>query len=89
MAKNHPFSHTVIEYHNDGTSTIHHVHEQNGYAPQIPFRDGDERGATGDHDGMMDHLIDHTSSPNEGEDSDENMEKFEEAVHPGDRKSVV
>ncbi len=88
MAKNHPFSHTMIEHHLDGTSTVHHIHGQNGYAPQIPFREGDVRGAVGDHDGMMDHLIDHTSGPNEGEDSDENMEKFEEAIHPGIHKEA-
>lgn len=88
MAKTHPFSHTVIEHHHDGSSTIHHIHGQHGFSPNIPKRDGDVRGAAGNHDEYMDHMIDHLSEPNEDEDSDENMEKFEEAIHPGIHKEA-
>jgi hypothetical protein len=68
--KKHQFSHTVTEHHKDGSHTIHHIHEKHGHVHSVPTRDGDVRGAAGDHDAMMDHIMDHTSAPNEGEDKD-------------------
>jgi hypothetical protein len=70
--KKHPYSHTVVEHHNDGSHTIHHIHQKHGHVHNVPVRDGDMRGAAGDHDGMMDHIMDHTSAPNHGEDKDVN-----------------
>lgn len=70
--KNHHFSHTVVEHHQDGSHTVHHIHEKHGHVHDLPVRDGDVRGAAADHDGMMDHMMDHTSAPNPGEDKDVN-----------------
>lgn len=70
--KKHKFSHTVTEHHNDGSHTIHHIHEKHGHVHNVPVREGDVRGAAADHDGMMDHMMDHTSAPNPGEDKDAN-----------------
>jgi hypothetical protein len=77
-----------VEHHSDGSHTVHHVHEQHGFqGPAV--REGDVKGAAGDHDGMLDHVMDHTSAPNEGEDQDEEgqpykgEEALEEMVHPG------
>ena len=70
MAKKHSFSHTIVEHHNDGSHTVHHIHGKHGYQHTAPVRDGDVRGAAADHDGMLDHVIDHTSDPNMGEDQD-------------------
>lgn len=69
--KKHKFSHTVIEHHGDGSHTIHHIHEKHGHVHTVPERDGDVRGAAGDHDAMVDHLMDHTSDMNPGEGHDE------------------
>ena len=65
--KHHPFSHTVIEHHEDNSHTVHHIHEKHGHSHTTPVRDGDVKGAAGDHDGMIDHLMEHTSQPNPGE----------------------
>ena len=65
--KKHKFSHTVIEHHSDGSHTIHHIHEKHGHVHNVPVRDGDVKGAAGDHDAMVDHLMDHTSDMNPGE----------------------
>lgn len=70
MAKKHPYSHTMIEHLKDGSHVIHHIHEKHGHVHNTPARDGDVRGAAGDHDGMLDHVIDYTSDPNMGEDQD-------------------
>lgn len=70
--KKHSFSHTVTEHHKDGSHTIHHIHEKHGHVHNVPVREGDVRGAAADHDGMMDHMMDHTSVPNAGEDKDVN-----------------
>lgn len=67
MAKKHPYSHTVVEHHKDGSHTIHHIHEKHGHQHTTPERDGDVRGGAAGHDEMMDHMMDHTSEPNEGE----------------------
>ena len=55
MKKHHKFSHTHIEHHKDGSHTVHHVHEDG------PMHD--VKGAAGDHDAMMDHVMDHTAPP--------------------------
>lgn len=55
----HSFSHSVIEHHNDGTHTIHHINRKHGYAHIQPHQDGDVRGSAADHDGMLDHMMDH------------------------------
>lgn len=65
--KKHHFSHTVTEHHKDGSHTIHHIHEKHGHVHTTPVREGDVKGAAGNHDEMMDHMMDHTSAPNEGE----------------------
>lgn len=72
--KKHPFSHTVVEHHKDGSHTIHHIHEKHGHAHTAPTREGDVKGVAGDHDGMIDHMMDHTSESNPGEGHDEKNE---------------
>ena len=70
MKKKHEFSHTVTEHHDDGSHTVHHVHKKHGFhGPEK--RDGDVKGAAANHDAMIDHVMDHTSQPNPGEDKDE------------------
>jgi hypothetical protein len=59
-----------VEHHDDNTHTVHHVHKKHGYTGPDKG-EGDVRGAAGDHDAMMDHMMDHTSMPNAGEDQDE------------------
>jgi hypothetical protein len=59
MAKKHKFTHTHIEHHEDGSHTVHHVHKD---GPEH-----DVKGAVADHDGLMDHMMDHTSAMNPGE----------------------
>lgn len=86
--RKHNFSHTVVEHHADGSHTIHHINAKHGHVHDVPLRDGDVRGAAGDHDSMMDHMMDHTSEANNGEDHDENEEALEEALHPGIHKEV-
>jgi hypothetical protein len=68
--KKHPFSHTVIEHHDDNSHTVHHIHQKHGHAHSVPKRDGDVKGSAGDHDSLMDHMMDHTSAPNPGEGND-------------------
>jgi hypothetical protein len=65
--KKHPFSHTIIEHHKDSSSTVHHVHEKHGHHDATPVREGDVKGSAGNHDQMMDHMMDHTSQANPGE----------------------
>jgi hypothetical protein len=69
--RKHSYSHTVVEHHKDGSHTVHHIHEKHGHVHSVPERDGDVRSAAPDHDGMLDHVIDHTGESNEGEDMDE------------------
>jgi hypothetical protein len=59
MAKKHPYKSTHIEHHADGSHTVHHHHESDSSK--------DVKGAVANHDGMMDHIMDHTSEPNGGE----------------------
>lgn len=76
MAKHGDFSHTVVTHHNDGTKTIHHIHRKHGHVHAVPEREGDVVGAVGDHDEMMDHMMDHTSEANEGEDQDAEQKPY-------------
>jgi hypothetical protein len=61
--KHHPYTHTHIEHHDDGSHTVHHVHKDGPHK--------DVKGAVADHDGMLDHVMDHTSAMNPGEEADE------------------
>jgi len=57
--KKHKFHTTTVKHHKDGSHTTTHHHE-----------DGDHMNveyATGDHDGMMDGMMHHTSEPDEEE----------------------
>jgi broad specificity phosphatase PhoE len=65
--KKHHFSHSIVHHHKDGTHTVHHVHEKHGHQDMTAEREGDVKGAAGDHDAMIDHMMDHTSAPNPGE----------------------
>jgi hypothetical protein len=56
--KHHPYVHTHITHHDDGSHTIHHEHHDGKSHKSY---------AVADHDGMMDGLMDHTSAPNPGE----------------------
>jgi hypothetical protein len=55
----HGYTHTHVEHHADGSHTVHHVHEDGPHK--------DVKGAVADHDGLMDHMMDHTSMSNPGE----------------------
>ena len=70
MAKKHQFSHSVVEHHEDGSHTVHHIHKKHGFVHSTPVRDGDVKGAASNHDEMVDHMMDHTSAMNPGEDKD-------------------
>ncbi len=85
--KKHPYSHTVTEHHKDGSHTVHHIHEKHGHVHDVPVRDGDVRGAAADHDGMMDHLMDHTAAPNDDEGKDEEGKAL--AAIPGVQQQVA
>lgn len=86
--KHHPFSHTVIEHHADNSHTVHHIHEKHGHAHSVPARDGDVKLAAGDHDHMLDHMLDNTSEPNHMEDHDGDGKLYEEKkVVPVEEKS--
>jgi hypothetical protein len=89
IMKKHPFSHTVVEHHKDGSHTVHHIHEKHGHVHEVPHRDGDVRGAAGDHDGMIDHVMDHTSAPNVGEGQGADNEAMEEKIAPGIHSAVA
>lgn len=80
--KKHPYSHTHIEHHADGSHTVHHVHES-GDAKK------DVKAGVGDHDGLIDHIIDHTSSANEGEGHDADNEALEEKAAPGLHEKIA
>lgn len=84
----HSFSHTVVEHHKDGSHTVHHIHSKHGHIHSVPLRDGDVRGAAGDHDGMIDHIMDNTSEPNEGEDQDEAGKALPKPLTPGPGPAV-
>lgn len=62
MAKKHKYSHTHITHHPDGSHSIHHEHEDG--KSHVDY-------ARGDHDGMMDGMMEHTSEPDEEEEAAE------------------
>jgi hypothetical protein len=66
----------VIEHHGDGTHTIHHIHSKHGFTHTVAARDGDVKSGVGDHDSLMDHMMDHTSEANDGEGHDEDNKPF-------------
>ncbi len=59
MKKHHKFHTATIHMHKDGSHTTHLQHED---GPEHDIHAGH-----GDHDAMMDHMMDHTSAPNPGE----------------------
>lgn len=71
----HGFHSTHIELHDDGSATIHHVHEK---GPEH-----DKKYAAADLDGVHDGLEDHLRMPEAEE------EKLEEQVHPGIHKEIM
>lgn len=78
--KKHPYSHTVIEHHEDGSHTVHHIHGKHGHQHSVPTRDGDVKHAASHHDAMIDSMMEHTSNPNPGERNDENNEAMPAAA---------
>jgi len=58
--KGHKFSHSTVEHHGDGSHTVTHHSEEGSHK--------DVKHAVGDHDAMMDSMMQHTSQPNPGED---------------------
>lgn len=60
MAKKHPYKHTHITHHDDGSHTVHHHHESGDDKDHKDY-------AVSDHDGMMDGMMHHTSEPDEEE----------------------
>lgn len=82
--KHHPFKHLHVEFHDDGTHTHHFVHEKNAHAHNhhAPEKEGDVKGGTGSHDDLMDKVMEHTSSPNPGEDKDESNQPMAAAAPP-------
>ena len=59
MKKKHPYTHSHVEHHEDGSHTVHHVHKDGPHK--------DHKSAVGDHDSLMDNMMDNTSAPNPGE----------------------
>lgn len=74
--KKHPYSHTHVEHHKDGSHTVHHVHESGDSKKDV-------KAGVGGHDELMDHMMDHTSDMNEGEGHDENNEALAPPIAPG------
>lgn len=56
--KKHPYEHTHIVHHEDGSHSIHHHHKDG--KSHVDY-------ARGDHDGMMDGMMERTSEPDEEE----------------------
>jgi hypothetical protein len=76
--KTHKFDSTMITHHDDGSHTVHHMHED---GPEH-----DDIGAVNDHDSLLDNLCDHldpekveSELKSHGIDS----EKLEELISPG------
>lgn len=57
MAKKHKFHKTHVEWHKDGSATLHHEHED---GPEH-----DVKAAAADHDSALDHILDHTGDMGE------------------------
>lgn len=60
MKKHHKFTHSTVDHHDDGSHTVTHHHED----PKHTVKH-----AVGNHDAMMDSMMDHTSAPNPGEEA--------------------
>ncbi len=73
MSKKHKFSHTEVEYMDDGSGTAHHVHESD------PTKD--VKHAFGDLDGLHDSIQEHLNPEME--------ESLEEKIHPGIHDEVM
>lgn len=71
--KKHKFSHTHVELHEDGSASIHHVHEDGSHK--------DVKHAVGDLDGVHDSFEEHLNPEKE--------EELEEKVHPGIHDEIM
>lgn len=82
--KKHNFSHTHVELHNDGSASIHHVHETD------PKKD--VKHAVADMDGVHDSFQTHLN-PEEAEekvkDAGKDPEALEEQVSPGIHQKIA
>jgi hypothetical protein len=82
--KRHKFVHTDAEFHDDGSLTVHHVHEEGPHK--------DVRHAVSDLDGLHDSIQEHLN-PEEIEEKVEKMgqdpEQLEENVSPGIHEKVL
>lgn len=56
--KHHKYTHTTIHHHDDGSHTVKHHHEDGKSHKEY---------GVGNHDAMMDGMMDNTSQPNPGE----------------------
>lgn len=56
--KKHPYKSTHVTHHDDGSHSIRHEHEDGVSHKEY---------ARGDHDGLMDGMMEHTSEPDEEE----------------------
>lgn len=80
--KKHKFSHTHIELHDDGSATIHHMHESD------PTKD--VKHAVGDMDELHDSLQEHLNPEEEKvEAMGKDPEVLEEKISPGIHKKVL
>jgi hypothetical protein len=77
----HGFKETHIDLHDDGSATIHHMHESD------PAKD--KKYAVGDLDSIHDGLEEHLGCPNDGEEAEDHnhpshsefLQEIEDAVH--------
>lgn len=60
--KKHPYTRTTIQHHDDNSHSIHHEHKDGKSHKDY---------ARGDHDSMLDGILDNTSDMNPGEGNDE------------------
>lgn len=75
----HKFVSTEIEHHDDGSATVHHMHED----PTKCVRH-----AVADLDAIHDSLEDYLREHEEHEEEEEREEKLEEEVHPGIHEEI-
>ena len=71
--KKHKFSKTSVEFHDDGSALVHHIHESDP--------NQDVRHAAGDLDDVHDSLQMHLNPEEE--------ESLEEKIHPGIHDEVM
>jgi hypothetical protein len=77
----HGFKHTHVELHNDGSATVHHVHEDGPHK--------DKKYAVADLDCLHDGMEDHLGEPNDGEEVEDHdhpshsefLQEIEDMVH--------